>query len=130
VAAAFAVRDAKGFSLSDVARLDTMVTAVDAGALLKGFCSTDCLQDRGESLGEEDQHGIVDLVTDQLEFADVIVLNKIDLAAPEQRRSSIALIKALKPTAHIVEAEFGGVPLEAILDTRRFDFEHTPEAAG
>jgi G3E family GTPase len=130
VAATFAVRDDKGFSLSDVARLDTMVTVVDAAMLLGDFCSTQYLRDRGESLGEDDQRAIVDLVTDQLEFADVIVLNKIDRASPEQRRNSIALIKALNPTAHIIEAEFGHVPLEEILDTRRFDFEHAQEAAG
>jgi G3E family GTPase len=130
VAATFAVRDEKGFSLSDVARLDTMVTVVDAAALLGDFCSTELLRDRGESLGEEDQRGIVDLATEQLEFADVIVLNQIDRATPEQRRNSMTLIKALNPTAHLVEAEFGRVPLESILDTRRFDFERAQEAPG
>ncbi len=63
-------------------RLDTMVTVVDAGALLEDFCSTEYVRDRGESLGEEDERGIVDLVTDQLEFANVVVLNKIDRVTP------------------------------------------------
>jgi G3E family GTPase len=130
VAATFAVRDERGFSLSDLARLDTMVTVVDTATLLGDFCSTQYLRDRGESLGEEDERGVVDLVTDQLEFADVVVLNQIDRATPEQRRNSIALLKALNPTAQIVEAEFGKVPLESILDTQRFDFERAREAPG
>jgi G3E family GTPase len=130
VAATFAVRDEKGFSLSDVARLDTMVTVVDAGTLLQDFFSTDYLRERGESLGDDDQRGMVDLVTDQLEFADVVVLNKVDRATPQQRRNCVALIKALNPTAHIVVAEFGVVPLDTVLGTELFDFDRAQEAAG
>ncbi len=81
VAATFEFRDEKGNSLSDVARLDTMVTVVDAANLLKDYASSDFLRDRGESLGEEDERTLVDLLVEQIEFADVVVLNKISTAS-------------------------------------------------
>jgi G3E family GTPase len=130
VAATFAVRDAEGHSLADVADLDTMVTVVDAGSLVNDFSSTDLLADRGESLGAEDQRSLVDLITDQLEFANVIILNKIDRLDAEGRRTANALIRALNPTAHIVEANWGQVPLDAILQTGLFDFEQAQRAPG
>lgn len=130
VAATFAVRDAEGRSLADVAQLDTMVTVVDAGTLLKDFSSTDLLADRGESLGTEDQRSLVDLITDQLEFANVIVLNKVDRLDTEERRTANALVRALNPTAHIVDASWGRVALGSILDTGLFDFEKAQQAPG
>lgn len=130
VAATFAVRDAQGFSLADVARLDTMVTVVDGASLLRDFSSGDFLRDRGESLGEEDERSVVDLVTDQLEFADVVVLNKMDRVQAEERRQCLALVKALNPTADIVDATFGAAPLDAVLNTGRFDFERAQQAPG
>lgn len=75
VAATFAVRDEQGFSLSDVARLDTMVTVADAATLVADFSSPDMLQDRGQTAGDEDQRALVDLLTEQLEFANVIVFD-------------------------------------------------------
>jgi G3E family GTPase len=130
VASTFAVRDEAGFSLSDVARLDTMVTVVDAAALLKDFASSDFLRDRGENLGAEDSRSVVDLLTDQIEFADVIVLNKIDRVDLDRHHQCVTLIKALNPTADLVEVSFGQVPLESVLDTRRFDFERAQRAPG
>src|SRR5687768_16174433 len=82
VASTFEFRDEAGASLSDVARLDTMVTVVDAANLLKDYSSTDFLRDRGESLGDADNRTLVDLLVEQIEFADVIVLNKMDTARP------------------------------------------------
>jgi G3E family GTPase len=130
VAATFAVRDADGHSLADVAHLDTMVTVVDAGSLVQDFSSTDLLADRGESLGEHDQRALVDLITDQLEFANVIVLNKIGRLDEQGQRTANALVRALNPTARIVESNWGQVPLDAILDTRLFDFEAAQQAPG
>ena len=130
VAATFAVRDAEGHSLADVATLDTMVTVVDAGSLVNDFSSTDLLADRGESLGAEDQRALVDLITDQLEFANVIILNKVDRLDAEGQRTANALIRALNPTARIIEANWGQVPLDAILHTGRFDFEQAQRAPG
>lgn len=130
VAATFAVRDEDGKSLSDVARLDTMVTVVDAASLVRDFGSSDLLHDRGVSLGEEDQRTLVDLITDQLEFADVVVMNKLDRITPEERVQALALIKALNPTAQVVESEYGKVPLDAVLNTHRFDYEKAQSMAG
>lgn len=84
VAATFDFRDEFGESLSDVARLDTMVTVVDAVNLLNDFSSHDFLRDRGEVMGEEDERSLVHLLTDQIEFADVVLLNKVSDASLAQ----------------------------------------------
>lgn len=128
VAATFAVRDAQGASLSDVARLDTMVTVVDASSIVRDFSSTDLLRDRGEALGHEDERALVDLMTQQIEFADVVVLNKIDRVNAERLRSAVALIKSLNPTVRIVHSTQARVALEDVLDTRLFDFDRAQAA--
>jgi G3E family GTPase len=122
VAATFDFRDEDGKSLSDVARLDTMVTVVDAVNLLKDYSSTDFLQDRGESL-DGDKRTLVDLLVEQIEFADVVVLNKINDATPAQRDNARKIIRALNPEADIVESDFSKVPFDRVLETGRFDFE-------
>jgi G3E family GTPase len=121
VAATFEFRDDKGQSLSDIARLDTMVTVVDAAHLLKDFSSHDFLADRGESLGPQDERRLVHLLTEQIEFADVVVLNKIDTAGPERADAARRIVRALNPDARLVEAEFGRVPAAEVLNTGRFD---------
>lgn len=123
VAATFDFRDEGGNSLADVARLDTMVTVVDAVNLLKDYASTDFLRQRGESLGEDDNRCLVDLLVEQIEFADVVVLNKVDDALPEQREAALNIIRALNPSAEIIEANYSSVPLDRVLDTGRFNFE-------
>lgn len=127
VAATFEFRDEKGNSLSDVARLDTMVTVVDAANLLKDYASSDFLRDRGESLGAEDERTLVDLLVEQIEFADVVVLNKISTASKDERDLARKVIRSLNPDARIEEADFGDVPLDAILDTKLFDFNKAHE---
>ena len=127
VAATFEFRDEKGSSLSDVARLDTMVTVADAANLLKDYASSDFLRDRGESLGAEDERTLVDLLVEQIEFADVVVLNKISTASRDERDLARKVIRSLNPDARIEEADFGDVPLDAILDTRLFDFNKAHE---
>jgi len=127
VAATFEFRDEKGSSLSDVARLDTMVTVADAANLLKDYASSDFLRDRGESLGAEDERTLVDLLVEQIEFADVVVLNKISTASRDERDLARKVIRSLNPDARIEEADFGEVPLDAILDTRLFDFNKAHE---
>jgi G3E family GTPase len=130
VAETFTFEDEAGASLSAVARLDTMVTVVDAFNFLRDYSGTDALAARGESMGEEDSRTVVDLLVDQIEFADVIVLNKCDLAtAPELARLQ-AILRALNPRADIVQASEGRVPLARILDTGRFDFDAAAEAPG
>lgn len=130
IAATFAISDAEGVSLSDVAILDTLVTVVDASTLVRDFSSTDLLADRGESLGEADERSLVDLITDQIEFANVIVLNKMDRLDTEQARLAHSLVRALNPTAQVVESQWGRVPLEQILHTCLFDFEQAQQAPG
>lgn len=122
VAATFDFRTEEGDSLSDVAVLDTMVTVVDAVNLLRDYASTDFIRDRGESLGVDDKRTMVDLLVEQIEFADVIVLNKIDDASASQLDAARKIIRALNPAADIVETDFAKAPFERILDTGRFDF--------
>ncbi len=123
VAATFEFRDEDGNSLSDVARLDTMVTVVDAVNLLADFSSHDFLEDRGETLGEEDDRTLVQLLTEQIEFADVVVLNKVADAGPERVATAKQIIRSLNADARIIEANHSDVPADAILDTGLFDFE-------
>jgi G3E family GTPase len=123
VAATFDFRSEAGDSLSDVAVLDTMVTVVDAVNLLRDYSSTDFIRDRGESLGADDKRTMVDLLVEQIEFADVVVLNKVDDASRVQLEAARKIIRALNPGADIVETSFSNAPFERILNTGRFDFE-------
>ena len=130
VAETFTFTDEDGRRLGDVAQLDTMVTVVDAGRFLDDYMSLDELNERGVGLSEEDDRDIVKLLTDQVEFANVILLNKIDLIDAEQRVALKAILRHLNPTAEIVETSFGRVPLDHILNTGRFAeswAESTPE---
>jgi G3E family GTPase len=127
VAATFDFRSEEGESLSDVSKLDTMVTVVDAVNLLKNYSSTVFLADRGESLGEGDRRTLVDLLVEQIEFADVIVLNKIDAASQGERDSARMIIRSLNSEADIIETNFSNAPLERILNTGRFDFERAQQ---
>ncbi|MEE2924011.1 MAG: GTP-binding protein, partial [bacterium] len=97
VAQTFTFEDEDGVSLGHVSRLDTMVTVVDAANFLKDYYEAEDLQDRGESLGEDDYRTVADLLIDQIEFADVIVLSKTDLVSSEQAEQVEAIIKALNP---------------------------------
>ena len=127
VAATFDFRDEQGQSLSDVARLDTMVTVVDAVNLLRDYSSADFLRDRGEVMGEEDERTLVHLLTDQIEFADVVILNKVDDATPTQVDAALKIIRSLNADAKIIETNHSDVPADAILDTGLFDFEKAHE---
>ena len=127
VAATFDFRDEAGASLSDASRLDSMVTVVDAANLLKDYGSTDFLRDRGESLGPDDTRPLVNLLVEQIEFADLVVLNKVDVASAEQIDAARKIIRSLNPDAEVIEASMGQVPLDRILDTGRFDFRKAQE---
>ncbi len=127
VAATFDFRDEDGQSLSDVAQIDTMVTVVDAVNLLRDYSSHDFLRDRGETLGEEDDRTLVHLLTDQIEFADVVILNKVADAEPSQVDAARKIIRSLNADARIIETSYSDVPADAILDTGLFDFEKAHE---
>lgn len=123
VAATFDFRDEHGVSLSDVARIDTMVTVVDAVNLLNDYSSHDFLKDRGEVMGEEDNRTLVHLLTDQIEFADVVVLNKVDDASAQQVDAARKIIRSLNADAKIIESNYSDVASSEIFDTGLFDFE-------
>jgi len=98
------------------------VWLIAAVNLLKDYSSAEFLQDRGEAL-ENDKRTLVDLLVEQIEFADVIVLNKVDDASPEQRDAARKIIRSLNPEADIIEANHSRVSFERVLDTGRFNFE-------
>ncbi|MDF1857149.1 GTP-binding protein [Pseudooceanicola sp.] len=127
VAATFDFRDEQGQSLSDVARLDTMVTVVDAVNLLQDYASHDFLTDRGESLGDQDDRSLVSLLTEQIEFADVVILNKVSDAGPERTNAARKIIRSLNADAKIIETDHSEVEPSTILDTGLFDFETAHE---
>ncbi|WP_152053905.1 zinc metallochaperone GTPase ZigA [Tautonia marina] len=130
VAETFTFEDDQGQSLSEIARLDTMATVVDAGAFLPEIERSDDLLDRGLAIGDHDDRTIADLLLDQVEFSDVIVLNKTDRVPEADLARLDALLRRLNPSASIVPTQFGRVPLDAILDTGRFDFQRAAEAPG
>lgn len=123
IAATFSFRSESGEALDDVARLDCMVTVVDAANLLRDFGGHDRLADRGETAGDGDERTLADLITDQIEFADVVVVNKVSSAGAAERTKVETIVRALNPDAHVVPADFGRVALGEILDTGRFDRE-------
>ena len=130
VAETFTFTDEKGQCLGDVARLDTMVTVVDARSFLDDYSSTQDLRDRGIALSEEDGRNITNLLLDQVEFADVLVLNKTDLVSTPERARLEGILRALNPQAKLVTGDHGRVPLGEILDTSLFDLERAKQAPG
>ncbi|MEL7432051.1 MAG: zinc metallochaperone GTPase ZigA [Chlamydiota bacterium] len=127
VATTFDFRDEEGSSLSDVAKLDTMVTVVDAANLMRNYSSTDFLKDQGESLGEGDQRTVVDLLVEQIEFANVIILNKIDLISANELATVKGMIRSLNAKANILETTLSQVPLDEVMDTGLFNLEEAQD---
>ena len=128
VAETFTFRDEAGRSLSDLARLDTLVTVVDGVNFLADFSQGDALASRGETLGEDDERTITDLLIEQVEFADVILLSKIDLISSVQREELLAILRSLNSRAHILPMVMGQAPLDKVLNTGLFDFEQAAAA--
>jgi len=130
VAETFTFADEDGISLSDVADLDTMVTVVDAVNFLNDYNEAKHLKDTGESLGEEDERSVTDLLVDQVEFADIILISKTDLAGPSDIKRLTAILKTLNTHAKIIPIENGNVDIDAVLNTHLFDFERAQQAPG
>ena len=130
VAETFTFADEEGVSLSDVARLDTMVTVVDAVHFLKDYEEAQFLRDKGESLGDDDERSVADLLVDQVEFADVILISKTDLVQAEELQRLLAVLKTLNTDAALIPIEHGRVETDQVLDTGRFDFERAQQAPG
>jgi G3E family GTPase len=130
VAETFVFTDQNGVSLSEIAQLDTMVTVVDAFNFLDDYTESAELTARGLGLNETDPRTISDLLISQIEFADVIVVNKIDLVSKEQQNKLTKILHHLNPSARIVRSRFGVVTLNKILDTGLFQFERAAESPG
>ena len=130
VAETFTFEDEDGVSLSEVAKLDTMVTVVDSVNFLKDYDEAKYLQDTGESLGEDDERSVADLLVDQIEFADVILISKTDLASKEEIKKVIGIIKSLNTSAKIFPIANGEIEVDEILDTNLFDFVKARQAPG
>ena len=130
VAETFTFSDEDGVSLSDVATLDTMVTVVDAVNFLKDYDKATYLQDTEESLGEEDERSVADLLVDQVEFADVILISKTDLVDTSDINRLTAILKTLNTRAKIIPISSGNVDINDILNTGLFDFELAQQAPG
>ncbi|MEM9248575.1 MAG: GTP-binding protein [Pseudomonadota bacterium] len=127
VAATFHFPDAYGESLFDVAGLDTMVTVVDAVTLLGDYTSHECLRDRGETLGAEDDRTLLHLLTDQVEFADVVILNTVADAGPDRVNAARKSTRSFNADTDILETNQSAVAADRILDTGLFDIEQAHE---
>ncbi|WP_319805531.1 GTP-binding protein [Cytobacillus firmus] len=119
-----------GVNLSERCTLDTMVTVVDANRFWHDFASGETLLDRKQGTDEYDAREVVDLLIDQIEFANVLVLNKLDLVDSESADELKAVLEKLNPDAKIIKAVNSEVEPEEILDTRLFDFETSSQGAG
>jgi G3E family GTPase len=130
VAMTFTFPFAEGTSLSDLAQLDTLVTVVDASSFLADYISARNLRDEGMAVGPQDSRTLADLLIEQVECANVIILNKTDLAHPHDLARTEALLHTLNPEAQVVRAVHGQVPLDLILHTKRFDMERIRNSPG
>lgn len=130
VAETFTFADEEGVSLGDVANLDTMVTVVDAVNFLKDYEEAKYLQDTGESLGEEDERSVADLLVDQIEFANVILISKTDLVAASEIEHLTGIIKTLNTEAKIIPIAEGHINIDAVLNTGLFNFKRAQQAPG
>ena len=130
VAETFTFEDENGISLSNAANLDTMVTVVDAVNFMKDYEEAKYLQETGESLGENDDRSVADLLVDQIEFADVILVSKTDLVKKEDIKKLKAIIKTLNTQAEIIPITEGRVEIDKVLNTGLFNFEKAKEAPG
>lgn len=119
-----------GIDLTQKTSLDTLVTVVDGNRFWHDFSSGDSLLDRKQGTDEQDTREVVDLLIDQIEFANVIVLNKVDLLNDESAEELEAVLRKLNPEAKVIKSAFSDIPLTSILHTSSFDYEKMSQAAG
>ena len=130
VAETFTFADESGESLSDVARLDTMVTVVDAVNFLKDYDEAKSIQETGESLGDEDERSVADLLVEQIEFANVLLISKTDLVDSKEIEKLNAILRSLNTSARIISISNGAIEIDSVLNTGLFDFEKAKLAPG
>ncbi|MBP3032558.1 GTP-binding protein [Staphylococcus warneri] len=119
-----------GIDLTAICRLDTMVTVVDANRFINDINSEDLLIDRDQSVSDEDERTIADLLIDQVEFCDVMIINKTDLVSEKELERLEQILTTLQPDAKIIKTVNSEVDLKEVLNTQRFDFEKASESAG
>lgn len=132
MAETFTFEDGSGTCLKDVSQLDTMVTVVDGANFLTDYREAASLQEKGESLGPQDERSVSNLLIDQIEFCDVLILNKMDLVeeSPGKEKLLMEIMSKLNPRAKIIKSTKGQVPLKEILNTGLFSFEQAQQAPG
>ena len=130
VAETFTFADESGESLSDVSRLDTMVTVVDAVNFLKDYDEAKSIQETGESLGDEDERSVADLLVEQIEFANVLLISKTDLVGSKEIEKLNAILRSLNTSARIISISNGAIEIDSVLNTGLFDFEKAKLAPG
>lgn len=130
VAETFTFEDEEGDSLGDFAELDTLVTVVDGYNFFNDFNSKEFLKDREQELGEDDERSITNLLVDQIEFANVIVLNKTDKLKKDEVEKIKAIISKLNADAKVIETSYSQVDFKEIINTKMFDMEKAAEAPG
>eukprot|EP01110_Echinostelium_bisporum_P004247 TRINITY_DN2041_c0_g1_i1.p1 TRINITY_DN2041_c0_g1~~TRINITY_DN2041_c0_g1_i1.p1 ORF type:complete len:532 (-),score=153.48 TRINITY_DN2041_c0_g1_i1:22-1617(-) len=116
--------------LKDIARLDTMVTVIDSSSWLKDFKSLDSLKARKMEVGDQDERTLTTLLIEQVEFANVILLNKTDMMSEDRLCELETFIKHINPTAAIVRSHYSKVPLDTILNTKKFNFDEASNHPG
>jgi G3E family GTPase len=130
VAETFTFADEDGFSLGELARLDTMVTVVDGVNFLHDYQTARSLKDAGEHLGDDDARSITDLLVEQVEFADILLISKTDLMSTQDLHALKGILRGLNREAQIIPVSNGEVPVERILRTGLFSFERAQQAPG
>lgn len=130
VAQTFTFETEEGYSLSQFARLDTLVTMVDATSFLDTYAQRKSLLDVDQALSEEDTRTLANLLTDQVEFADVILLNKTDLVNEQTKDALAKLLQKLNPIAKIIPTQNSQVNLQKILNTGLFDMDKAMASPG
>ena len=130
VAETFTFADEDGKSLSEISRLDSMVTVVDALNFLKDYDEAKFLNEVGESLGEEDERSVADLLVEQVEFADILLISKTDLVSKQELARLKSILQTLNTEAIQIPIEHGKVPLDKVLNTGRFSFERAQQSPG
>jgi len=130
IAETFTFRDEDGVSLSDIARLDTLVTVVDAVNFMRDYLDAQSLKEIHAELGEEDERNIADLLVDQIEFSNVLLISKVDLISRDELDNLTAILTRLNPEADIIPMIMGQAPIPKLLNAHHFNFEKAEQAAG
>lgn len=130
VAETFTFTDEAGHSLSDLTRLDTMVTVVDGINFLTDYHAAQWIGERENDIAEDDERAITDLLIEQIEFADVILVSKTDLISQVAYQELEAILRSLNTQAKILPMRMGDIPLKEVLNTHAFNFDQAAQAPG